>query len=326
MNTKLDISIVMSAYNAKNYIKETIDSVLNQSYPYFEFLIVDDGSTDDTFSIVSSYSDSRICSFKIENSGVAYAKNYLIKKAKYNWIAIIDADDTWDVDKLKKQVNFLNENPDYVLLGTYANIMDKEGSFLYIEPKISQWNILKEKIKVKNQFTHSSVIYRKDLALECGLYYEKVKQYIVDYKLLHCLCKKGKAYNLPEPLVNYRIVPGSLSTKNDSPEFKRIMDETINRGYITDEDLSILKEIKDKERNSPKIKLSNYHYYLGRVFLFYNFNRAKAFDNFYMCLRLNLYNKKAFFYIVLSVLPKVIIIYFYKKYFGDSENFNPLKL
>jgi len=324
MKNNFSVSIIMSAYNASLYISETIESVLNQSFHHFEFLIVDDGSTDDTLSIIKSYPDPRIKSYQIENSGVAFAKNFLIKKAQYDWIAIIDADDTWSSDKLEKQVEFLFQNPKCVLLGTFARIIDKDGQFLYIEPKITDNSSLQIHIKQKNQFTHSSVIYNKNAAISCGLYYEKVKQYIVDYKLLHCLCTKGEAYNLALPLVNYRIVPGSLSTKNDSPVFKKIMNKTIELGYISEEDLETLKQLKNQEKSSPKVKLSNYHYYIARVYLFYNFKRKKALTHFWKSLSLNYSNKKTWAYLILSMMPKFMIQAFYKKYFGNSENFNYL--
>ena len=98
------ISVIIPTYNREKFLEIAIESVLNQSYKKFELIVVDDGSTDNTSQILKKYSN--ITELYQKNSGVASARNYGIKKAKYEWIAFLDSDDSWMSDKLQKQVKF----------------------------------------------------------------------------------------------------------------------------------------------------------------------------------------------------------------------------
>ena len=105
MMNEMLVSVVIPAFNCEKYIAECIDSVLNQSYQDFEIIIIDDGSTDGTVKTVSGYEDDRIKLFHQEgNSGSGAARNYGVEKASGQWIAFVDADDTWLPDKLQKQL------------------------------------------------------------------------------------------------------------------------------------------------------------------------------------------------------------------------------
>lgn len=310
----------MSVYNGALYLREALDSVLGQSFSDFEFLIVDDGSTDDSCAIVKSYDDARIQLFQQKNTGVAGAKNLALRKAQGQWIAIIDSDDIWKAEKLQKQIDFLEANPEYVTVGTFAQIIDKDGNPLYVKRKVTGAQEISDYLEKGNIFTHSSVVFDRQKALELGGYYEKVKQYFVDYMLLYQLNQLGKSENLAEPLTLYRIVPTSLSAKNDPPEFHRIMHDTIKRGHITEEDYQILKNIKVKENKSKGWRLSNYYYYIGRVHLFYHFNRGMAIKNFAMAVKIYPTFAKAWVYFGMSLFfPKKMVQRFYQKYFGNSE-------
>ena len=100
------VSIVMPSYNTDGYIKESIESVLYQSYPYWELIIVDDCSTDNTDEIIKPYlTDDRIRYLKNEkNSGAAVSRNYALREAKGKWVAFLDSDDLWHPEKLEKQI------------------------------------------------------------------------------------------------------------------------------------------------------------------------------------------------------------------------------
>jgi glycosyltransferase involved in cell wall biosynthesis len=105
-------SVVIPLYNKELSIKKTIQSVLNQSFEDFEILVVNDGSTDNSLEIVKGFKDDRIRIIDKENGGVSSARNKGIKEAKYEWIAFLDADDLWEIDKLEKQSKLLLNNPD----------------------------------------------------------------------------------------------------------------------------------------------------------------------------------------------------------------------
>lgn len=128
------VSIITPTYNCGRFISDTIESVLAQTYPYWELIIVDDCSSDDTFKIVEQYLslDSRIKYFCLEcNSGAAIARNTALKLAKGRWIAFLDSDDFWHPDKLSSQISFMEENG-YSFSSTEREFVDETGKRLGI--------------------------------------------------------------------------------------------------------------------------------------------------------------------------------------------------
>ena len=108
MENKGLVSIVMPSYNSDKYIKDSIESVLNQTYPFWELLIVDDCSTDKTVEVIKSFKDKRIRLLQNEvNSGAALSRNWALREAKGKWIAFLDSDDLWLPTKLEEQLNFM---------------------------------------------------------------------------------------------------------------------------------------------------------------------------------------------------------------------------
>ena len=269
------VTVVLSVYNARPYLKECIESVLNQSFKDFEFLIVDDGSTDGSWEIIQMYSDRRMIPYQISNSGVARAKNFLIEKARGMWVAVIDADDVWHPLKLEIQIKFLDQNPKCVLLGSFCQIIDKDGQKLYIEPKVTDWPSLSRIIEHRNLFTHSAVIYSLDAWKKAGGYNDSVHQYLADYELMKALCNVGEAANLPVALVQYRIVPHSVT-----------------RGFS-----------RSKRRVSRRIKRANYHYTLARIFVFYVSKPKDFLLNILQCILLNPWQLKAYALLTTGIIP-----------------------
>ena len=105
------VSVIMPSYNTGEYIAASIESVLAQTYPNWELLIVDDCSTDSTVEVIRRYQDPRIILLKNKtNSGAALSRNYALREAKGRWIAFLDSDDTWEPEKLEKQLRFMQEN------------------------------------------------------------------------------------------------------------------------------------------------------------------------------------------------------------------------
>lgn len=111
MENKGLVSIVMPSYNSEKYIKDSIESVLNQTYPFWELLIVDDCSMDKTVDIIKCFKDERIKLFQNEvNSGAALSRNWALREAKGKWIAFLDSDDLWLPTKLEEQIGFMVTN------------------------------------------------------------------------------------------------------------------------------------------------------------------------------------------------------------------------
>src|SRR5690625_3066297 len=135
MNTSILISVVMPAFNEERWISESIQSILDQSFRDFELIIVDDGSTDKTFEIASSFEDPRVKVYRQENMGPAAARNKALSLVKGQYIALQDADDRSKPERLEKQYDFLENNLDYIAVGTDADYIDKDGFFIYEHTK-----------------------------------------------------------------------------------------------------------------------------------------------------------------------------------------------
>lgn len=303
-----EVSILMSVKNGLPYLEETMQSVLAQSFRDFEFIIIDDGSTDATAEVVRSFSDDRIRLIQQENTGVAKARNKAFPLTSGRYIAIIDADDLWLPQKLEKQLEFLKTHSEYVLTGCFVNIIDKEGNYLYTEKKPVSDEENRKFLDIKNTWTHSSILFTREVFEKIGGYYEPVKQYIVDYMLVYQMARYGKVHQLPEVLARYRIVPTSLSTKADSPEFKELMFRSLKRGYVTQEDQEKLAAIKITEKKTSNFKESMYHLYLGRSYLFHNYQKSKSVHHLKKCLELNPEIKIARIYLWMArLLPRTVV-------------------
>lgn len=207
MNNDL-VSIIMPSYNTGGYIKNSIESVLAQTYENWELIIVDDCSTDDTDSIVGQLSDKRIRYLKNKkNSGAAISRNYALREAKGRWIAFLDSDDLWLPEKLEKQIAFM-ENNGY--------------SFSYTDYKI-RWNGKNEDPRV---YTGPDVVNRKRMYRYCYfstitvMYDRNVVGLIQiadikknnDYAMWLQIIEKTNCYRFPECLSVYCKHDNSVSS------------------------------------------------------------------------------------------------------------------
>ncbi|MCC7160286.1 glycosyltransferase family 2 protein [Candidatus Nomurabacteria bacterium] len=222
------VSIILPTYNGAVRISDAIKSVLNQSYTNWELLVIDDGSKDNTKEIVENFTktDSRVKYIKNENNlGIQKTLNKGIREAKGEYIARIDDDDIWcDPQKLEKQVEFLDKNKDYVLVGTGVIVVDEGGKelFRYLV-SVSDYDI-RERLLGKNCFVHSSVVFRKAIVLEIGGYGEGSDvRHMEDYDLWLRIGLKGKFANLPMYSIKWCLRNGSLSSVNRIDIFKKII-------------------------------------------------------------------------------------------------------
>lgn len=202
------ISIVIPCYNAQNYIKETIESVLNQTYENYELIIIDDGSTDLSIKLIESFVDDRIFLFKnIQNKGVSFTRNYGVSKAKGEWIAFLDSDDIWCNDKLAKQVNLIaNRKVNFVFTGTqYIDDNNNRSKFvLEVPDRVDYKKLLKQNI-----ISCSSVIIKKELLIKFKMKKDECHEDF--YNWLSILKSGEEAFGINEPLLIYRISRNSKS-------------------------------------------------------------------------------------------------------------------
>jgi len=204
------VSIITPMYNSGKFIKDTIDSVLNQTYEEWEMIIVDDCSTDISPEIVKSYidSESRIKYIKTdENRGVSNARNIALKNANGQYIAFLDSDDIWDKEKLEKQINFMKEKDCAISFTSYELIDEdnrKLNKIVRVVPSIDYKTLLKG-----NVLGCLTVIIDKS-KLDFEIKMSGVRH--EDYVLWLSILKKGYlAYGMDEVLAQYRKSLTSLS-------------------------------------------------------------------------------------------------------------------
>ena len=210
------ISVIIPTYNGGKFIKKAIESVLDQTLDDFEIIVVDDGSTDNTPYILQEYiRTNNIVYISQKNVGVAVARNNGINMSKGTYIAFLDDDDFWiDKDKLKKQIEFLENHPDYVMVGTAGIVVDEKGKRV-TDYKVPEGDhSIRDSILMRNPFIQSSIVAKKDILNQAGLY--SVKDYVnaEDYNLWLRVGLLGKMENLKEPMTAYLTRNGNTSSNH----------------------------------------------------------------------------------------------------------------
>ncbi|KRD07467.1 hypothetical protein ASE21_18450 [Flavobacterium sp. Root901] len=204
------VSVILPVYNCEKYIRESIESVLNQTFEDFELLIIDDCSTDSTVAIIENFDDSRINLIRKEkNTGLIYSLNYAVSIAKGEYIARMDGDDICLPQRFEKQLKFLEQNPNIILCGSAIQIIN--------ENTILRHPLFHEEIIIKLCFTtsfcHPSVMGKTAVFKE-NLYDIKYK-HAEDYDLWTRLAFKGELANLEEVLLLYRSHEEQVSQANN---------------------------------------------------------------------------------------------------------------
>ena len=216
MKEKL-VSIVLPIYNSEKYIKDSLESILNQTYKKLEIILINDCSTDRTKELIDGYKDNRIKIINNEaNMGISRSLNKGISLAKGVYIARMDSDDICIPTRIKEQVNLLKNNPEIDICGSFVKTFG-------ISNRISVYPITSEEIRINLMFgcsmAHPTIMFRRRI-INDYIYSENSK--VEDYKLWVDLSQKGfKLYNLPKPLLNYRVHEDSLSHIKADDEKKR---------------------------------------------------------------------------------------------------------
>jgi len=217
------ISIITSTFNDSPYIRATIKSVLDQSFKNWEYIIINDASTDNTEKIIKEFSkkDNRIRYYRNKNNqGQTINSNKGLLLVKGEYIARIDGDDIWvDKNKLKKQFLFLEKNSDYGLVGTFAKTINEKGEIIGALKYPSRDSEIRKYILIENCFIHSSVLIRRSIINGIGGYNSKIISG-QDYELWLNLGCKSKFYNISEYLTQYRINPKGMTSSNYNLQLK----------------------------------------------------------------------------------------------------------
>lgn len=235
---ELMISVVMPVYNAEKCLDEAIESILTQTYTNFEFIIINDGSTDHSLEIIEKYKseDERIILVSRENKGLVASLNEGIDKAKGKYIARMDADDISLPQRLEKQIELMEKENLDICGGDYLSI-DEEGSLvsLNMTPKGQEMCTLSLVSKVP--FAHPTVMIKKDFLDKHKLRYGQ-SQYkkAEDLDLWNRMHEKGAKFsNVNDIIFKYRIIANSLSKVNDQ-SIRKETKKMLNNFYLNNKE------------------------------------------------------------------------------------------
>ncbi|HSA05956.1 MAG TPA: glycosyltransferase [Candidatus Gastranaerophilales bacterium] len=213
------ISIIIPAYNAENYIKNAINSVLNQTYQNFEIIIINDGSTDNTENVIKQFDDTRIKYFYQENQGVSSARNKGIELSQGEYIAFLDADDLWLPEKLQLQLDFLKKNPEISLVYSNLELIEESTGIKFIK---TYDNFKNQKTLIKtlvltpfNSPIPCSILLKKDVLLKAGLFDSNLS-FGEDLELCIRIALISNLYCIQKPLA-IMIRPKNSATRTMSP-------------------------------------------------------------------------------------------------------------
>lgn len=222
----INVSVIMPCFNGTRFLRDAIRSILDQTYPHFEFLIIDDGSTDESLQIMKEFAekDHRIMILQNpETQGVAASLNRGLECARGEFIARMDADDIARSNRFEAQVDFLRRHSEYIVCGSAIDLIDEHGALIKKRIYFSEDDEIKKDLMAANPFAHPSVMIRA-AALEAGLFsYDPRKVDVEDYDLWIRMAPRGKYYNLPIPLLSYRISKQAIK----SAKTKRMLLNTI---------------------------------------------------------------------------------------------------
>jgi glycosyltransferase involved in cell wall biosynthesis len=218
------MSVLIPVYNAERYLEEAINSILNQTLSDFEVIIVDDGSTDASLSILNSFAqrDSRIHIISRPNTGIVGALNDGLKMCSGKYIARMDADDLCRMDRFELQVQRMEAEPEIVALGSCATIIDPEGDVLgAAQLPLEHEQIDAQHLKGVSSIFHPAVMIRRDVICQLNGY-RKLAWPAEDMDLWLRLAEKGKVANLPEQLFIWRRTLDGIVASSQASQRKAI--------------------------------------------------------------------------------------------------------
>lgn len=229
------VSVILTSFNHGEYIAKSIESILNQSFNDFELIIIDDCSTDDSWEIINSFNDKRIIAIRNKENyyadGVIF--NTITKYATGEYCAIAHSDDTWDINKLQKQYDFLSENPKYGACFTKVEFIDEndevinnDNNFLYKnvfdKENRSKFEWLNHFFYNSNCLCHPSIMIKTKLYKECDLDVKGLFA-LPDFCQWIRLCLKEEIWILPEKLIYFRIRDNAQNTSGDTFEKSNLL-------------------------------------------------------------------------------------------------------
>ncbi len=219
------LTVLMPVYNSARFLPEAMDSILNQTFADFEFIIIDDCSTDTSAYIIQSYADSRIRFFRNDtNLGISRTLNRGIELADTDFIARMDADDISYPDRLEKQYHYLQEHPDCHLVSSSVRVISEENEF--VRQDIFESGYYYYNLTFICWIYHPTVMYTRKAVVEAGMYTVPFSE---DFELFWQISRTCRLYNLPEVLLDYRVTGQSLHQVLKKKEYAEAQREQLLR-------------------------------------------------------------------------------------------------
>jgi glycosyltransferase involved in cell wall biosynthesis len=208
-DNKPKVTVVMAAYNAMPFLPAAVESILNQTYRDFRFIIVNDGSTDDSAEYLASIEDPRLTVVYQENQGQQAAANNAIEMCDTEYIARMDADDISDSTRLEKQIAFLEDNRDVGMVGSQFMYLGRQGTGTKSALPTDHESIYSELINNRHAVCNATTVFRTKLFRELGGYWKyNISE---DWDLFLRAGEKMKLANMSENLLQFRFHPGSIN-------------------------------------------------------------------------------------------------------------------
>lgn len=238
------VTVLMPVYNGQLFLKESIDSILQQRYQHFELLIIDDGSTDNTPNIIRQFTDKRIRYVRNDvNLKIIKTLNKGLDLAQGKYIVRMDADDIALPDRIALQVALMERDPDIVLCG--SNINRFSESYSIIDKRGGNDDVIRAKLLFDTAVNHPSAIIRKEALTRNGLQYSEQYLHTEDYALWYELSQLGKIVNIDEVLLRYRMHGNNLSMQHSQLQYQNMnrMRIRILKDFLTKSDAADIDEL-----------------------------------------------------------------------------------
>jgi glycosyltransferase involved in cell wall biosynthesis len=223
-NSVCEVSVIVPVYNGQSLLWQALDSVRLTGITSAEIIVLDDGSTDQSWDVLGRYSSQKVHAMRHSNIGLAATLNRGISIALGRYIARQDQDDLVLEGRITKQIDFLDANPNIAMCGTWAQIYEGDLPTERYHRHACSNEALQLELLFDNPFVHSSMLIRADVIRSVGGYCEdKSRQPPEDYELWSRIARHHRIANIPEVLTIYREVSGSMSRSGDSPFLVNVM-------------------------------------------------------------------------------------------------------
>jgi glycosyltransferase involved in cell wall biosynthesis len=310
------VSVLMPTFNAEKYLALAVRSILKQTFKDFEFLIVDDGSTDQTTSIIEKFKDPRIRLVRRTHQGLVSTLNFGLRESRGEYLARMDADDISAPDRFKQQVRFLDNHPNYALVGTTIEAIDLEGRKVAVYPEPVESTDIVRGLTIRNVFSHGSIMARRKVLAEFGGY-DQSARHAEDYDLWTKIARKYPVANLPDRLYFWRVNPTGVSLTKTGEQRKlssKIADREWNYRIETNslpqysfEEVIKKRSNKDSDKYWPKRRstVAGIHAQIANRLLL-SHGRGRAWKEMLQALILSPRRARNYFYLSMFFLPKSV--------------------